>query len=191
MRIWSKGNGDGRNCNATTGQAFWHSCPLATFLQSQPTPMWTPSYPLPFPGIMSFSLPQSCLLLPIPNIQKEWLNADVKFHHFSTFLDDLKSCVCPFTGLCWRTRIMLPVCSLLRLDLRKQWERTRHNGKTSSMLSCLSVNLLTVTLWFGSPNPQWKDKMKVIFLFLKALGYFVLPLLSSLNKSIQLLMASE
>jgi uncharacterized membrane protein YkvA (DUF1232 family) len=74
----------------------------------------------------------------------------------------------------------LKVWFIVKARLKKMIKRTRHNGKTfSTMLSCLSVNLLTVTLWFGFPNPQWKkEKMKFVVsfvLFLKALGYFLLP----------------
>lgn len=66
------------------------------------------------------------------------------------------------------------------------------NKNTSLPVSCLSVNSLQPYSGLAPQTHDGKGKIKDIFvfvLFVKALGYFLLPS-SSLNKSLQLLMAS-
>lgn len=78
------------------------------------------------------------------------------------------------------------VCSLLRLDLGNG-QRSRHNADISRVV--LSGEL-TVTLWFGFPNPQWKRKNEdhfCVFVF-KGIGLlppalFFLPWMRAYNSS--------
>lgn len=67
------------------------------------------------------------------------------------------------------------VCSLLRLWLKKTI-REPDTAERHLQLCHVSQSTRSVTRWFGSPNPRWKKKKSIfVFLFLKALGYILLP----------------